>query len=219
MVLCWEINSWHQDASVDTHINMTYVCHLSSVIADICLLCHSVIDDRCQMTDISHIDMGVYGSVWMSGIELQTQNHQNMHTFSLKLKMLNGEIFPLRFSDFLCILKTMVRFVNFRLLLPILFLLTSYGPYTAPICLHLHISGTPYCGPNTTYSNNRDHPLWQLNYLLKMLYLTFHSVPRSVDNGDRNHKDWTHLLTTYIHNFKNWFPGSWFLWALILWPN
>ena len=77
---------------------------------------------------------------WMSGIELQTQNHQNMHKFSLKLKMLNGVIFPLRFSDFLCILKTMARFVSFRLLLPILFLLTSYGPYTAPICLHLHIS-------------------------------------------------------------------------------
>ena len=87
-----------KDASLDTHIDTIYVRHLSSVIADICLLCHSVIDDRCQMTDISHIDMGVYGSVWMSGIELQTQNHQNMHKFSLKLKMLNGVIFPLRFQ-------------------------------------------------------------------------------------------------------------------------
>ena len=84
--------------------------------------------------------MGVYGSNLMSGIDLPTQNHQNKCKSSLKWKMLNGVIFPLRFSDFLCILKTMVRFVNFRLLLPILFLLTSYGPYTAPICLHLHIS-------------------------------------------------------------------------------
>ena len=41
--------------------------------------------------------MGVYGSVLMSGIDLPTQNHQNKRKFSLKWKMLNGVIFPLRF--------------------------------------------------------------------------------------------------------------------------
>ena len=91
------------------------------------------------MADISHIDMGVYGSVLMSGIDLPTQNHQNKRKFSLKLKILNDVIFPLCLSDFLCIFKTMARFVNFSSLLPILFLFTLYGPYTAPIGLYLHL--------------------------------------------------------------------------------
>ena len=36
------------------------------------------------MTDLSHVDMGVYRSFLVSGIDLLTQNHQNMHILSLK---------------------------------------------------------------------------------------------------------------------------------------
>ena len=43
-------------------------CNPSSVIAEICQICHlsAMTDDG--LTDISHIDMGVLGIVWMSGI-------------------------------------------------------------------------------------------------------------------------------------------------------
>ena len=61
------------DASIDTHMNMTYVRHLSNFIADICQICR-LSSDRWQATNISHIDMGVNGSVWMSGFELWTGN-------------------------------------------------------------------------------------------------------------------------------------------------
>ena len=38
-----------KDASVDTHIDATYVRHLSSVIADICRLCQMSIEASLQL--------------------------------------------------------------------------------------------------------------------------------------------------------------------------
>ena len=132
--------------------------------------------------------MGDYGSILMSGIDLPTQNHQNKRKFSLKWKMLNSVIFPLCFSDFLCILKSMVHFMSFRLSLPILFLLTSYGPYTTPICLHLHISwykwkifffehpsvegkGCPQArGAVPCFSKN--HPLWWCSMIMALQFVS-----------------------------------------------
>ena len=46
--------------SVDTHIDATYVRHLSSVIADICRLCQ-----MSAMTDDGN-NMGVYRSVFVN---------------------------------------------------------------------------------------------------------------------------------------------------------
>ena len=51
-----------------TYFVICHRCHLSKL--------SSVSDDRWQMTDISYIDVGVYGSVLMSGIEPWTQNNK-----------------------------------------------------------------------------------------------------------------------------------------------
>ena len=100
------LNSWGPNGSFDTHIDLLTLCHLSSVIHTISHKWQMTdMDDRWQMpADISdNVNMGVYGTVWTSGIQPLIPNLKITSFSMINFENTQTHIFPLYVFGFLCI--------------------------------------------------------------------------------------------------------------------